>query len=323
MEAKLVYDINQIFNTISKEKLGVNEIIKKTGLPRNKGLEAISFLESSKIIMRLHSEKHKQKNLIELTELGKELTNFFKNLEQFETHHEKLVISIKENFNLYSQKFRRKEFEANFTYGLSDEHKSLLQKEYTIIKNQKYNILSSKGWTKEEVKNLEDWNIIGNKIKKDFLDMVVDFIGFRYHLFLVKYNDINKKTKELLKKLIELKINFYIEKKIELLELEYEHSRIRNDDNDNNSNDLIESLNWDYMQYLVDNTSEYIKRNQYNRFIVREVSSLLLDLLSIANLEKNQFIKWLESQISVLKRNPITYAYGDELEKALDFYKKL
>lgn len=152
MDDKLVHDCNLILSTIFKDNLWVNKVIEKTGLARNRGLEVILFLEKSEIIIKTKDKNHKQKEIISLTEFGRDLAMFNENLDMFEESHERLITKINLKFNDCDKAFLKKKIGVAFSHVLNhdDSHKksmtiSIIKKPTSLKKKdgqaQRYRIL--------------------------------------------------------------------------------------------------------------------------------------------------------------------------------------
>lgn len=86
MDDGLVQNCNQIVGLLLPEKAHVNDIIKRTGLPKAKVFKANNFLAKAHIANRIQDKKkHKQKIFVELTDLGLKIAGLLKSLDDFET----------------------------------------------------------------------------------------------------------------------------------------------------------------------------------------------------------------------------------------------
>jgi len=96
MDSKLVVSCNQILCEITEDKMGVNQVLKKTGFEKNKakGIDAINHLIKANLIFKTKDNKHKQKDNIQLTDFGRELNLFILNVDNLKESFNKLNHSI-------------------------------------------------------------------------------------------------------------------------------------------------------------------------------------------------------------------------------------
>jgi DNA-binding HxlR family transcriptional regulator len=124
MKTKPVDLYFKILNIIFKDKASVNEIYKQTGLSyKPKFTNALKELEKEKIVRREKDPRHRQREFILLTNLGFELSEFKKRLDDYISSYKKLY-----------------EIENNLedTNNLKDQSR---------IRN----ILRHRGWKEEEI----------------------------------------------------------------------------------------------------------------------------------------------------------------------------
>lgn len=192
MDDKLVYDCNLVLSTTLNENLWVNKVIKKTGLARNRGLEVIKYLENSEIITKKGDKKHRQKEIINLTEFGRDLALFNESLSMFEEAHERLLARINADFNDCEKKFFNKKMSALFSHTSNRDNSH--KQEFANIDNQKNKFLEAKGWSNMEIQNFNIWRVTSNKIKIYLIDVAIEFIMFKHRIYLLRYK-LNQKER--------------------------------------------------------------------------------------------------------------------------------
>lgn len=194
------------------------------------------------------------------------------------------------------------------------------------LDNELMNVLLGQRCKKDEIKHFDNWRYFGNECIIDLLNLVTEYIIFRYNLFPIQYN-LNSKAKELILKIMESQINFYVHKKIKLLENEYQTRKPDSDEveeENNDKNDLIEPLYRRYATDLVDKTEVNIIYILENRFIIEEVRIALVNLVYLVNMYKKYLKNRLDSERQIINYG----AYSDpkyrlERKKLLDFYYKI
>ncbi len=319
MDDKLVHDCNLVLSTIFKDNLWVNKVIEKTGLARNRGLEVIRFLEKSEIIIKTKDEKHKQKEIMSLTEFGRDLAMFNENLNMFEESHERLITKINLNFNDCDKTFLKKKFGIALFPCLNQD--DLYKQKYDNINNQKADFLERKGWSSSEIPNFDKWRVASIIIKTDFIDVAIELIIFKHRLYLLKYR-LNPKAKELLLKLVETKTISYFRKKMLLLEEGYKIDDI--EDENLNTEEAIMTIFDESGNYLIEKTEQCITHNFGNRFIIPHINDLILRSMSIVGMDKEHLKSRLNDEENLLKQliSEKYDEYKEERQKVIDFFYK-
>jgi DNA-binding HxlR family transcriptional regulator len=128
MEHRLVETSKKVLCLLYDKSLHVNEIIRQTSPDRTHVISVIKALERAHLITQNKDKEHGQKKIKQLTDVGYELVDILKSLEQWKKSYFELRKAYKEKFKVDSK--------------LSD---------HTII-----SILKNRGLTDEEINVYED-----------------------------------------------------------------------------------------------------------------------------------------------------------------------
>lgn len=196
MEDKLVSTYFIILDMVYKRKMGVNEIhkiitgpdpkevYKETGLCyKLKLTNAIKELEKDKIIKKEKDPKHKQREYISITDLGLELLEINKRLNDYTTSYKNLYEQEKKLKNIYKLQYQ------------------------TQIRNNKLRLM---GWNDEEIFWFED-TLEGIKEITALADFdIYEIFIYRYRLILSKFK-LGKVSKMIINSLLMEVTTFKIE----------------------------------------------------------------------------------------------------------------
>jgi hypothetical protein len=97
MTERLVSDCIQILRILLEHETNVNNIIKKTGLYKNRVFLALRNLEKARLITEEKTHLHEQMKIKRLTPLGKEMAQFRNEISRFDESYFQLLRLVNEN----------------------------------------------------------------------------------------------------------------------------------------------------------------------------------------------------------------------------------
>jgi len=169
----------KILSTILVEKKSVNVLTKITGYSFKPALtEKLKKLEEEKLVIRIKDPTHKQREFIELTEVGREIITFYCD-----------ILKVKNSYHILEQKF--------------SEYNELGKKPEII----RINILKAKNWSQQDIENFNDFIIGISFIKSEIVRRITDIIVNRYVAIFLEF-DIKNIGRLIIKKIFEEFIDF-------------------------------------------------------------------------------------------------------------------
>ncbi len=288
--------MQQILGLLLPKKAHVNDIIKRTGLPKAKVFEANDFLAKAHIANRIQDKKeHKQKIFVELTDLGLKIAGLLKSLDDFETIYKNYAKSKENNFQSKSH--------------LSPEVRK--------------NVLLNNGWRINEIEDFErDFDYVKD-FEIDSLNLLLEFLVKIYGIFLLRFN-LNLHAKEYIAKLVSDKIAFYIQKKFDKIIPTKDHTKSCECCGHDMSSQIlrrnkINELNLENGNLFFDIIHNYVYLMIGNRFIGNETRKILSCLFDAMEVPKEYMRQKIEEQKKSLGSND-----SDEIDKRLlSFYENL
>jgi hypothetical protein len=100
MSEGLVLDCIQILRTLWEQDTNVNNVIKKTGLYKNRVFKAIESLEKANLVKEEKSPSHRQMRIKRLTPLAKEIMKFKDDVDRHDKSYFQLLDLVMESFFL-------------------------------------------------------------------------------------------------------------------------------------------------------------------------------------------------------------------------------
>ena len=302
MNDRLVQDLSQILLFLLNGKTNINAIIKKTRIYKNRVFDANNFLEKAKLAHKIKDKLiHKQKIDLQLSEFGQELASFIENTEKFEKSFEQLKNTIKRVYHLPEG----------------------------VDKKAVRSLLLSRGLNHQEIDKHNDHLGFAEAFERDSISLLIDEIGNKYAMFLLKFNP-NSYAREYLKEVITRQLSRYLLLKVETL-VEDNYFRCEKCGIDlskqvttkHRTNEIIEENGLRLFDFLDDYM--YILFN--NRHFSNDVRGILSSLFSVVHLPKEyveQKVKKIIEEIESLPR-PRVSPYLDEIEvmRNIDTYKKI
>jgi hypothetical protein len=226
------------------------------------------LLENKLAIRTIDEKIHKQKEFIELTEMGHELAKIIESIDKFNKCYFQLQNKINENFNILEKGNGK------------------------VIKNK----LLSRGWTNEEIKHYADFAGEAYEFRKFSFPYFINALVNRHILFLYKFRP-NTYVKDILITVItDGLINYFLAnlKEQESL-ITQSFSGASNDVIAKHANQAISKLNEnnvDIFRFI----SEYTPPIQLNnRFINKEVKNLLESFFYVLKPDKEYFSDYIKS----------------------------
>ena len=158
LKNRLVETCIKILRLISDKSLHINNIVSQTSSDKSHVIKAIKTIEKAELVKRISSKTHKQMEFLELGQMGNELANLMKNIDEFRESYRSLTESINKNFKF-------KEYSVMMTELIRMSEKEEKTGVYeklsrdSIMRQQKrfINKLKSRGWTDTEILSHNQW----------------------------------------------------------------------------------------------------------------------------------------------------------------------
>ena len=168
-----------ILSTILVEKRSINVLTRITGYSYKPALtDKLKVLEEEKLVKRTKDKNHKQREFIELTELGKEIITFYTDLKK-----------VKDSYHTFIEKF-------SYYRELSNKPNE--------IRN---NILKTRNWSQQDIENFNDSRAGIYIIKSEIVRNITDIIVNRYVTIFLEF-DVKNIGRLIIKKIFEAFIEF-------------------------------------------------------------------------------------------------------------------
>jgi DNA-binding HxlR family transcriptional regulator len=169
----------EILSIILVEKKSINVLTHLTGYSYKPALtQKLKVLEEEKLVTRIKDPEHKQREFIGLTELGREIITFYRD-----------IIKVKSSYHILNQKF--------------SEYEDLARKPEKI----RNNILKAKNWSHQDIENFNDFRTGIYFIKSEIVRRITDIIVNRYVAIFLEF-DIKDIGRLIIKKIFEEFIDF-------------------------------------------------------------------------------------------------------------------
>lgn len=293
MNDRLVHNCSQILCELLKGKIHVNNLIKQTSIYKNYVFEANTILLENKLAIRTIDERiHKQKEFIELTEMGHELAKIVESIAKFNKCYLQLQNKINENFNILEKGNGK------------------------VIKNK----LLSRGWTNEEIKHYADFALEVDEFRKICPSQFINALFNRYILFLYKFRPKSYVKDILITVITDGLINHFLAdlKEQESL-ITQSFSGASNDGIAKHANQAISKLhenNVEIFRFI----SEYTPPIQLNnRFITKEAKNLLESFFYVLKPNKEYLSDYIKSCRHFLRK----IVNNERRMEMLAFYEEL
>lgn len=263
---------------------------------------------------------------VDLSNFGTGFLSFLEDIIKFDKSFDKYTKTFYEKFKKYEEKLDERNRQPDaLAYNFRQLNENLKKYDNEFDENEvnnenevnkysenyaiyKKGLLSYAGFKEDEIKSFSDWIIMNDGFKKAILDAIIDFIIYRYNIYLYEFKP-NEKAKDLLEKFVKDKLAFYMNKKIELT---IDKSQIIDDKDDDNKIIKEYSLrNFKYEFYDMCNPnleeiSLFIYIYLSNRFIIKDLKDLVKSLTSIVGIEKEYFDSKIRSCDREMKMSWLT-----------------
>ncbi len=308
MKEKPVSDYNKILWSLLDETCTSNKLFKKSGLSKNKYTSQIKKdLEKAFLITVRKNKIEKDKkfssqaHIIELSEFGRKVALFLKNLKEFGEHLDNYLNKADIEIGKYITAFD----EGN----LKNEIKPKLKKE---------------GWSDSDIENFL-WILFDlDDFKIKVLNAFIEIICYKYVYFKRNF-DPNSIALDFLKKAIGEEIIYYINYKMEILENTKFNSQYNiSEETDKKSlMDTNQHIELTFVGEVVD-IIKYVSNKGfiYGKNVSNEIKNIILCLNSLSELTRSN----MESYMAALQwklDNPSLYAEDVGDPRELDLYKEL
>ena len=200
--------------------------------------------------------------------------------------------------------------------GLSEEEIDDFPRKYEAFRKNLF-----KDWNNDEIRMFYTWLYSNSSLKIMFLDLICDFVVYKYKLYLSKF-DVNSEAKAYLIIFIKNRLAFFSEKKIDLIGSRYKFI------DDGSSIPTHEELSLgiydECIEKLVDNLYIDVLYNIHNRFIQKEINGFLRCLMSVIDLKEEHFkdkkknLSYQKTLIDSNKIIPLKMVFCDRCMELLD-----
>jgi hypothetical protein len=277
---------NQVFNVLRKDELRIPYQNDKS-----KTLEMIKLLQKNELIkvinnnppltkIKLKSRKKNQKHILELTPLGRDLSQLVNSLDEYD----------------YSYKNLNTKVDARTVDNTGSINRlTLLHK------------LRNKGWTSQDLDNYSKIVEMISSLESHFLPLTLDTLLSRYFTILHKHNPLNNVAKEILRHVVMNSITQFVLDRLEgsLVDRLYSNKSAR----DIAYEDTHLLLSGWGVAIISDLVSEYSKIG----FLKDESLDLAKKLYHFLNPENGLLHKVIHER---MKTNPELDKFIQELEKS-------
>jgi DNA-binding HxlR family transcriptional regulator len=169
----------EILSIILVEKKSINVLTHLTGYSYKPALtQKLKVLEEEKLVTRIKDPEHKQREFIGLTELGREIITFHKDL-----------LKVKDSYHALIEKF------------------SYYQKLANKPEEIRNNILKTKNWSQKDIQNFYDFISGIYIIKGEIVRSVTDIIVNRYVAIFLEF-ELKDIGRLIIKKIFEEFVDF-------------------------------------------------------------------------------------------------------------------